>query len=64
MVNICLTKGAWGAKLTGAGGGGSIIVSFPPNNYELKVFFDSLDKSELGGQSIPVEVDFSGVLVA
>lgn len=64
LVNICLTKGAWGAKLTGAGGGGSIIVSFPPNSYELKVFFDSLDKSELGGQSIPVEVDFSGVLVA
>jgi mevalonate kinase len=64
LINMCLTKGAWGAKLTGAGGGGSIIVSFPPNNCELKVFFDSIGKSELGGQSIPVKVDFSGVLVA
>jgi mevalonate kinase len=64
LVGICLTKGAWGAKLTGAGGGGSIIVSIPPHNYGLKVFFDSLDKNELGGQSIPVKVDFNGVLVA
>jgi len=64
LVNMCLTKGAWGAKLTGAGGGGSIIVSIPRHDYGLKIFFDSLGNDGLGGQSIPVKVDFNGVLVA
>lgn len=64
LVNMCLTKGAWGAKLTGAGGGGSIIVSIPPHDYGLKIFFDNFGKNGQGGQSIPVKVDFNGVLVS
>lgn len=64
LVNMCLKNGAWGAKLTGAGCGGSIIVSMPPKSYGLKTFFENPGKNGLRGQSIPVKVDFNGVIVA
>jgi len=64
LVDLCLTNGAWGAKLTGAGGGGSIIVLVPPNEDRLKLFFDGIGKNGWGCESIPVKVDYNGVLVA
>jgi hypothetical protein len=59
-----LPKGAWGPKQPGPAGGGSIIVSIPPHDYGLKIFFDNFGKNGQGGQSIPVKVDFNGVLVS
>ncbi|MGB6674924.1 MAG: mevalonate kinase [Candidatus Nitrosopolaris sp.] len=64
LVALCLTNGAWGAKLTGAGGGGSIIALVPPNEVRLKTFFDGIGKNGWGSESIPVKVDYDGVLVA
>jgi mevalonate kinase len=64
LVEKCLTKGAWGAKLTGAGGGGSIIVLIPPDEDSLKIFFHGVGKNMWGGESIPVRIDYNGVLVA
>ena len=64
LVEKCLTKGAWGAKITGAGGGGSIIVLIPPNEDSLKILFHGVDKNMWGAESIPVKVDYNGVLVA
>jgi len=64
LVEKCLTKGAMGAKLTGAGGGGSIIALIPRNEDSLKIFFQGIGKTVRGGESIPVKVDYDGVLVA
>jgi mevalonate kinase len=64
LVEKCLTKGAWGAKLTGAGGGGSIIVLIPPDEDSLKIFFHGVGKNMWGGESIPVKIDYNGVLVS
>jgi mevalonate kinase len=64
LVEKCLIKGAWGAKLTGAGGGGSIIVLIPPNEDSLRILFNRVDKNKWGAESIPVKVDYNGVLVA
>ena len=36
MINICIKNGASGAKITGAGGGGS-IVALIPNDYKIKI---------------------------
>jgi mevalonate kinase len=64
LVDLCLTNGAWGAKLTGAGGGGSVIVLVPPNEDRLKTFFDGFGRKRWAGESIPVKVDYDGVIVA
>ncbi|HET7147672.1 MAG TPA: mevalonate kinase [Candidatus Nitrosopolaris sp.] len=63
LVGLCLTNGAWGAKLTGAGGGGSIVVLVPPNEDRLRVFLDGIGKNECVSESIPVKIDYNGVIV-
>jgi len=64
LVDLCLSNGAWGAKLTGAGGGGSIIVLVPSNEDRLKIFFEGISRTGWGAESIPVKVDYDGVLVS
>jgi mevalonate kinase len=64
LVDLCLSNGAWGAKLTGAGGGGSIIVLVPSNDDRFKIFFEGISKNGWGSESIPVKVDYNGVLVS
>jgi mevalonate kinase len=64
LVDLCLSNGAWGAKLTGAGGGGSIIVLVPSNEDRLKILFEGFSKNGWGGESIPVKVDYNGVLIS
>jgi hypothetical protein len=39
-------------------------VLVPPNEVRLKTFFDGIGKNGWGSESIPMKVDYDGVLVA
>jgi mevalonate kinase len=60
IIQICLNKGAFGAKLTGAGGGGSLIALVPKEN---KFTLISEITKEISYQCIPIEFDFYGLLI-
>jgi mevalonate kinase len=59
MVNICVGNGALGAKLTGAGGGGSMIALIPTEN-KRKVISEIKENRY---ECIPVKIDYDGLLV-
>lgn len=59
LVQFCLEKGAFGAKLTGAGGGGSIIALTSKEN---KSGIITEINKECSYQCIPVKIDFCGLL--
>ena len=58
LINAALSAGAEGAKITGAGGGGSIIALTPYQREEVQYRIQ-----RGGGLSIPVNIDTSGVQV-
>jgi mevalonate kinase len=60
IIQICLDKGALGAKLTGAGGGGSLIALAPQEN---KFTLISEITKESSYQCIPIDFDFYGLLI-
>ena len=57
LVKVCIDNGALGAKLTGAGGGGSMIVLITDEN-KMKVISE-LKRNRY--ECIPVKIDYSGV---
>ena len=59
MINICIENGALGAKLTGAGGGGSMI-ALVPNEKRLKVI-SVIENNRC--ECIPVTIEYDGLLV-
>jgi mevalonate kinase len=59
MINICIKNGASGAKITGAGGGGSII-ALVPNDYKTKIISEI---KRNGYESISAKIDYDGLLV-
>jgi mevalonate kinase len=60
LVKLCLDNGALGAKLTGAGGGGS-VVALIPNKYQAE-FITKMGKKK-SSQCIPVRIGTGGLLV-
>ncbi len=61
IIDLCLENGAWGAKLTGAGGGGCVISLFPPNKGS--TFFNWIRNNLNTYEPLPSKVDFKGVLL-
>lgn len=59
LVKFCLDNGALGAKLTGAGGGGS-IVALIPDKYQTD-FITKMGRKK-SSQCIPVRIESSGLL--
>ena len=59
MINICIKNGASGAKITGAGGGGSII-ALVPNDYKTKIISE-IKRNRY--ESISAKIDYDGLLV-
>ncbi|MDQ3840505.1 MAG: mevalonate kinase [Thermoproteota archaeon] len=59
IVRFCLDSGAYGAKLTGAGGGGSVIALVPD---EYKTEFVSKMRKKNPYQCLPVQVRSNGLL--
>jgi mevalonate kinase len=59
LVKLCLDNGALGAKLTGAGGGGS-VVALLPDKYHTD-FIAKLSKKR-SSQCIPIKIGSSGLL--
>ena len=57
MIETCLEHGAYGAKITGAGGGGSII-AFAPST-KIKIIINELNS--LGFRTFSVELPKQGV---
>ena len=57
MIETCLEHGAYGAKITGAGGGGSIIAIAPST--KIKIIIDEL--SSLGFRTFSIELPKQGV---
>lgn len=57
MIETCLEHGAYGAKITGAGGGGSIIAIAPST--KIKIIINKLNS--LGFQTFSVELPKQGV---
>ena len=60
LVGFCLDKGASGAKITGAGGGGSIVVLIP-NEYETSIISEISKK--YSHQCISTRIGSSGLLI-
>jgi mevalonate kinase len=61
LIDLCLKKGAWGAKLTGAGGGGCIISLFPPDKHS--TFFSWIENNLKTYEPFPSKIDYDGVLI-
>ncbi len=59
LVRYCLDSGAYGAKLTGAGGGGSVI-ALVPDEYKTELEYKLLKKYSY--QCIPVQIRSYGLL--
>jgi mevalonate kinase len=59
LVRYCLDSGAYGAKLTGAGGGGSVI-ALVPDEYKTEFEYKLLKKYSY--QCIPVQIRSYGLL--
>lgn len=59
LVRYCLDSGAYGAKLTGAGGGGSVIALVPD---EYKTEFEYKLRKKYSYQCIPVQIRSYGLL--
>jgi mevalonate kinase len=59
LVRYCLDSGAYGAKLTGAGGGGSVIALVPD---ECKTEFEHKLLKKYSYQYIPVQIKSYGLL--
>jgi len=59
IFKICLRKGALGAKLTGAGGGGSLIALIPKKD-RMRLISDI--SKEVGYQCRPIKFDMKGLL--
>jgi mevalonate kinase len=59
LVNVCIENGALGAKLTGAGGGGTMI-ALVRQEEKLKII-SIVEKN--GCKCIPVEIDFDGLIL-
>ena len=59
IIDICIDNGAFGAKLTGAGGGGSIIALMPPKN-QLNII-DEIKMNRY--ECIPINIDYDGLLI-
>lgn len=60
LVKLCLDNGALGAKLTGAGGGGSVIALIP-DKYRVD-FITRMGKTK-SSQCIPVRIGTGGLLI-
>jgi mevalonate kinase len=58
-VQVCIKNGALGAKLTGAGGGGSMIALIPNEN-KMKVISE-IERNRY--ECIPVKIDYDGVII-
>jgi mevalonate kinase len=61
LIDLCLKKGACGAKLTGAGGGGCVISIFPPNKHS--TFFSWIENNLKKYEPFPLKIDYDGVLI-
>lgn len=61
LIDLCLKNGAWGAKLTGAGGGGCVISLFPPNKHS--IFFGWIRDNFNAFEPLPSKIDHAGVLI-
>ena len=59
LVRYCLDSGAYGAKLTGAGGGGSVI-ALVPDEYKTEFEYKLLEKYSY--QCIPVQIKSYGLM--
>jgi mevalonate kinase len=59
IVGFCLDNGAYGAKLTGAGGGGSVIALIPN---ECKMEFLSKISKKNSLECIPIRIKSCGLL--
>jgi mevalonate kinase len=57
-VQSCIRNGALGAKLTGAGGGGSMIALIP-NEDKMRIISE-IEKSKF--ECIPVTFDYNGLI--
>ena len=61
LIDQCLKNGAWGAKLTGAGGGGCVISLYPPNNHS--TFFNGIERNLNTYELSPSKLDYDGVRI-
>ncbi len=61
LIDLCLKKGAWGAKLTGAGGGGCVISLFPPDKHS--TFFRWIENNLKTCEPFPLKIDYEGALI-
>lgn len=62
LVGISLANGALGAKITGAGGGGSIVILMPLDDKRIRTILERFI-NERPIDSIPVELDYNGLIV-
>ena len=62
LVVASLANGALGAKITGAGGGGSIVILMPQNNKGTRTIFGRF-VNDRPIESIPVKLDYDGLIV-
>jgi mevalonate kinase len=62
LVVASLANGALGAKITGAGGGGSIVILMPQNYKGTRTIFESF-VNDRPIESIPVKLDYNGLIV-
>jgi mevalonate kinase len=60
FIDICMNSGALGCKLTGAGGGGSVIALIP--NHDGRKIISNIGKKI--PQSMLAELDFDGIQIA
>lgn len=60
FIDICMNSGALGCKLTGAGGGGSVIALIP--NHDSRNIISDIGKKI--PQSMLAELDFDGIQIA
>jgi mevalonate kinase len=59
IVDLCIKNGAFGAKLTGAGGGGSIIALLPKRDTNDII----LEIEKNGWECMPVKIDYGGMRI-